>query len=194
MKKKFSLIFIVLLQGCTSSELPVSTKKPAENVNGSDLNTNYEKNLKDITGFYFDGMITLMMYEKLEYAGALGKYFLKRTDVLDARVIANDKIYKEKSIDQPQDELSNKIFAGYGKPIVVHDKKTGIMSISVPMTATENTRGVNCTVCHKVPIGTVLGVLRMEYSLYTRDAQTADEFKSGLRNYLCSEVLPKKAC
>jgi hypothetical protein len=188
------IVIAIILQGCTSPKPETNDVQSTERDREKNTVSDIEKTVNDISAFYIDGIVTLMMYEKMEYKESFRNIFLERPDIVDAYVVRNSKIYKGILTRQPQDELSNKLFEGSMGTIAEVNQNSKILSVGVPFTATENTRGVNCMICHDVPVGTVLGVLRLDYSLSIADTRNLSEFRSKIRSYLCADILPKKAC
>jgi methyl-accepting chemotaxis protein len=64
--------------------------------------------------------------------------------------------------------------------IIEVDENNRVLSVGVPMRATEHTRGVNYLVCHNVQSGEVLGVIRLDYSLVESDEKTMEAFFNSI--------------
>jgi len=73
--------------------------------------------------------------------------------------------------DTPVDEQDQKGMAGE-QQFWVEDTSNGrVLSVIEPILATSNTRGSNCLQCHMVPENTVLGAVRVDYSLEHMDSE-----------------------
>lgn len=137
--------------------------------------------VKEAVTLYFDSLSTLMLTGTMEHKEIIRKKMLSRSNVVDVRLIRNSTIFKLTTADQqPKDELEKKALKSKADSIVEVDENNRILSVGVPMRATENTRGVNCLVCHNVPSGEVLGVIRLDYSLADSDKKTMEEFFNSI--------------
>lgn len=139
-----------------------------------------ETQVKDLTTLYFDSLNTMMLTGTMDQRSILRNKLLARDKVVEARVVRGQPVrgqfgpgYPE---EEPLDDLDRR--ALHGEQIVRIDKRDGmrVLTVLTPFMATENTRGVNCLQCHKVPPGSINGAIRMTYSLKSVDSAVRKEF------------------
>ncbi len=130
--------------------------------------------VKGMNGFYFDSINTLMLGDGMDEREALYKKFLELPNVLNMRVIRGPDVTKRfgEGLDTEKavDELDKR--AMQGESILRFGENNGQRMITViePYRATHDTRGTDCLECHKhIKEGTVLGAIRIEYSLKKAD-------------------------
>ncbi|MCK9236633.1 MAG: methyl-accepting chemotaxis protein [Thiopseudomonas sp.] len=134
-----------------------------------------EQQTKDAADTYFDSINTMMLTGTMAQREVLRSKILERPGVVEARIIRNDAI---NSMYGPgydyqvvQDELDERALKGES---VIHiDDKTGsrILTVINPIVAETDYRGTNCLMCHIVPENTVVGAVRISYSLEALDEQ-----------------------
>jgi len=73
--------------------------------------------------------------------------------------------------DFPVDEKDQKGISGEPQFWVEDTEQGRMLSVIEPVRATSNTRGSNCLQCHVVPENTVLGAVRVDYSLEQMDRE-----------------------
>ncbi|WP_407330471.1 methyl-accepting chemotaxis protein [Enterovibrio sp. 27052020O] len=118
---------------------------------------------------YFDSLNMMMLTGTIHQKDALKQKVLAQNGIEDARVIRAEgitAIFGPGNPDQAIEDLFDQR-AIKGETIietVERDYGTGIV-VALPMKASTSYRGTNCTQCHIVPEGTVLGVVRLEYNL-----------------------------
>ena len=143
-----------------------------------------ENKVKELTTLYFDSLNTMMLTGTMDQRSILRNKMLARKEVVDARVVRGQPVrgqfgpgYAE---EEALDELDRRALRG--EQIVRIDKQEGRRQLTVltPFRATENTRGVNCLRCHKVPPGSINGAIRVSYSLDSVDAAVQREFWSTI--------------
>ncbi len=124
---------------------------------------------RDIAYSYFDGLNAMMLSGSMTQSKFLRQKITSHDDVIDARLIRGQAIkdsYGPGSEEQqPVDELDRSGLAG--RPETKLSKLDNDESITVvePVIASSNFKGTNCLTCHAVPEGTVLGAVRVTYSL-----------------------------
>ena len=143
----------------------------------SDRQHNLERaitTVKGMNGFYFDSLNTLMLGDGMDEREALYKKFLELPNILNLRIIRGPGVIKRfgEGLDTEKavDELDRR--AMQGESILRFGENNGKRMITViePYRATHDTRGTDCLECHKrVKEGTVLGAIRIEYSLQKAD-------------------------
>jgi methyl-accepting chemotaxis protein len=138
----------------------------------SDLAHNLEVGIENIQGmntFYFDALNTLMLTGTMSEREILREKMLRRPGMLEVRVNrghpVKDQFGEGFPTEQAVDELDERALKG--ESIVEVKEINGERAVTViePYHATENTRGVNCLMCHQVPSGAVNGAIRITYSL-----------------------------
>src|SRR5690606_24286945 len=70
----------------------------------------------------------------------------------------------------PVDELDHRALAGEDFLLLEERADGRVLTVINPLVATEDMRGSNCLLCHNVPSGTVVGAIRVSYSLKALDA------------------------
>lgn len=124
---------------------------------------------RDIAHSYFDGLNAMMLSGSMTQSKFLRQKITAHEDVTDARLIRGKAItdaYGPGSTEQaPIDDLDQS--ALLGKPVSKHSHiaDDAIITIVEPVTASSNFKGTNCLTCHAVSEGTVLGAVRVSYSL-----------------------------
>ena len=118
---------------------------------------------------YFDGLNKLMLTGGMDRRGDLRQDILRQTNVVEARVIRGDALkatYGEGYPDeQPQDELDRAALRGE-EIMRIEQTGQGRRLIALrPVRISSNMRGINCTQCHAVAEGTVIGAIRIGYDL-----------------------------
>lgn len=124
---------------------------------------------KDIANSYFDGINTMMLTGSMAQSKVLREKLLAHPDIDDVRLIRGQSIvatFGPGSAEQrPVDEFDQS--ALNGKPIAEMTDNGDQEAVTViePLMASSNFKGINCLNCHAVPEGTVLGAVRVSYSL-----------------------------
>lgn len=134
-----------------------------------------EQQTKDAADTYFDSINTMMLTGTMAQREVLRSKILERPGVVEARIIRNDAI---NSMYGPGydyqvalDELDERALKG--DPVVQIDDRQGsrILTVINPILAETDYRGTNCLMCHMVPENTVVGAVRISYSLEALDEQ-----------------------
>jgi methyl-accepting chemotaxis protein len=124
---------------------------------------------RDIANSYFDGLNAMMLTGSMAQSRFLREKIESHNDVTDVRLIRGKSIveaFGPGSAEQsPTDDLDQK--ALNGTPITAQNSNSKGDSITIvePIVASSNFKGTNCLTCHAVPEGTVLGAVRISYSL-----------------------------
>lgn len=138
-----------------------------------------EDQVTDLTRWYFDSLNTMMLTGIMNQRSILREKLLARSQVLEARVIRGEPVKQQFGEgfpdEQPVDELDHQGLQG--QPVVrVSEGENGReLTVVTPFRATENTRGVDCLICHDVKSGAVNGAIRVTYSLKHMDSQIKSE-------------------
>ncbi len=127
---------------------------------------------------YFDGINTMMLTGTMDQHEALRKKVLSTEGVREIRVVhapgALDGVTTNPS--KPKDALDERGIKGEMVNEFGEDENGRFVTVLTPLPASANHMGTNCLTCHQVPQGTVLGAVRMTYSLKQLDG----EFRSNL--------------
>ncbi|MEW5771291.1 MAG: methyl-accepting chemotaxis protein [Pseudomonadota bacterium] len=118
---------------------------------------------------YFDLLNKLMLSGRMAERADLHKEFLKEGDIVGIRVVRGAAVRAQYgpglAEEAAQDDLDRAALRGEAQT-VIRDTPQGRVMIGVhPFRAGTDVRGTNCLQCHAVPAGTVLGAVRVEYSL-----------------------------
>lgn len=134
-----------------------------------------EQQTKDAADSYFDSINTMMLTGTMAHRDVLREKILERPGVVDARIVRNEAItsvfgpgYDHQT---PADELDRR--ALQDEAIIDIDRSSGhrILTVINPIHASKNYRGTDCLMCHMVPENSVVGAVRISYSLEDLDRQ-----------------------
>jgi len=134
-----------------------------------------ETQTKDAADSYFDSINTMMLTGTMAKRNVLRDKILARPGVTDARIIRNEgvtSVYGAGYDHQaPADELDRRALAGEAIMHITENSDGRLLTVINPIRAQSNYRGTNCLTCHQVAEDTVLGAVRISYSLEALDAQ-----------------------
>ncbi len=120
---------------------------------------------RDMANSYFDSINTMMLTGSMAQSKVLREKLKSHPDVTDVRLIRGKGIsdmFGPGSAEQiPADELDQRALSG--QATVQSDSQ--MVTILEPVVASSNFKGTNCLTCHAVAEGTVLGAVRVSYSL-----------------------------
>lgn len=127
---------------------------------------------------YFDGINTMMLTGTMDQHESLRKKVLSTEGVREIRVVHAPGVLDgvTTSPSKPQDALDERAIKGEMVSEFGEDENGRFVTVLTPLSASANHMGTNCLTCHQVPQGTVLGAVRMTYSLKQLDS----EFRSNL--------------
>lgn len=127
-----------------------------------------EQQTIDITDNYFDSLNAMMLTGTIANRAIIREKLLSRPEILEVRVIRGRELneqYGAGDNEAAEDELDARALTGE-QVIQIDKSKAGrVLTVVNPVIAGENVRGVNCLGCHQVPDKTVLGAIRVQYSL-----------------------------
>lgn len=127
----------------------------------------------DTASSFFDGVNTMMLTGTTTQRDLLRQKVLSRDDVTEARIVRGPEITKLFGDGNPEqkarDELDRKALAGEKITLTGKDQNGRTVTVLTPIMATKDFRGTNCLTCHVVSEGTVLGAVRVSYSLAALD-------------------------
>jgi methyl-accepting chemotaxis protein len=134
--------------------------------------------VRDSADSYFDSINILMLTGTTQDRGLLQQKILNRPGVVEARIIRAPELIKTfgagNDDQKPMDELDHRALDGEPVEEIRDLNGQRVLSVVNPMKASKNYRGTNCLMCHVVPEDTVLGAVRVSYSLEELDAQVQD--------------------
>ncbi len=132
-----------------------------------------EQQTKDAADSYFDSINTMMLTGTMAQRDVLRDKILARPGVTDARIVRADGItatfgpgYDHQA---PVDELDRRALAGEEIIEISADSDGRLLTVINPIHAEKNYRGTNCLACHAVPEDSVVGAVRISYSLDALD-------------------------
>lgn len=144
----------------------------------------------DMANSYFDGLNAMMLSGSMQQSGPLRDKIRSHENVTDVRLIRakaiSDFFGPGGSEQQPLDNLDHKALAGEAVTSTTSTAQGSIITIWQPIVASGNFKGTNCLSCHAVAEGTVLGAVRLSYSLdklhahISRDLAIASGIAIGL--------------
>lgn len=134
--------------------------------------------VRDSADSYFDSINILMLTGTIQNREMLQKELLARPGVVEARIIRSPALIKTfgagNADQKPEDNLDQRALAGGFVEEFHNDNGQRLLTVVNPMKATKDYRGTNCLTCHIVEEGTVLGAVRVSYSLDELDAQVKE--------------------
>lgn len=128
---------------------------------------------RDAASSYFDGVNTMMLTGTTSQRDVLRKKLLAHEDVTEVRMIRAEGVSKvfgpggaEQSIT---DELDRRALQGEKVVFESEDDQGRTVTVVTPFAAETNFRGTNCLTCHVVEENSILGAVRVTYSLARLD-------------------------
>jgi len=122
----------------------------------------------------FDSINVMMLTDNMESREIITRRLASEHNVVEARVVRGSTVDEE--FDEglegevPVDELDRRALAGE-EIAMTREGATGlILTVIRPWRATHDTQGIDCLLCHHVEEGTVLGAVRVGYSLAAVEA------------------------
>lgn len=134
-----------------------------------------EQQTKDAADSYFDSINTMMLTGTMAQRNVLRDKILARPGVTDARIIRTQAItavygagYDHQA---PADELDRRALAGEEVIEISKNQEGRLLTVINPIRAEKDYRGTNCLMCHVVAEDSVVGAVRISYSLAALDSQ-----------------------
>ena len=132
-----------------------------------------EQQTKDAADSYFDSINTMMLTGTMAQRSVLRDKILARPGVTDARIVRADGItavfgagYDHQA---PVDELDRRALAGEEIIEISEGSNGRLLTVINPIHAEKDYRGTDCLACHMVPEDSVVGAVRISYSLDVLD-------------------------
>ncbi len=117
----------------------------------------------------FDSINVMMLTDNMESREIVTHRLASEHNVVEARVVRGPAVDKE--FDEglegevPVDDLDRRALQGE-EIVTTHEGEAGlVLTVIRPWRATHDTKGIDCLLCHHVEEGTVLGAVRVGYSL-----------------------------
>jgi len=128
----------------------------------------------DIAKTYFDGINTMMLTGTMQQSETLRQKALSHDDINEVRLIRAKGISDFYGVGSDSqkiiDELDQQAINGDKVTHYGENERGRVVTIIEPIFASSDFRGTNCLNCHLVDEGTVLGAVRVSYSLANLDA------------------------
>ncbi|HEX9592319.1 MAG TPA: methyl-accepting chemotaxis protein [bacterium] len=148
------------------------------------LLTSAERRTLDLATDYFESLNIMMLTGNMSDWELLSRRLQARPDILEARVVrgaAVNKDFAQGAKNPPVDDLDRRALAGEQISHVAQTETGETLTVLLPLRATASDSDVNCTLCHRVEEGTVLGAARISYSLATLEAAMMADLWAGIR-------------
>lgn len=124
---------------------------------------------------YLDNLNTMMLTGTIANRDIIRDKMLLDPAISSLRLMRADEISKMFGPgfdrDQPIDDHDKKGVDGEEQLWVEKSDDGRVLSVIEPIYGTSNTRGTDCLQCHMVPENTVLGAVRVDYSLKQMDSE-----------------------
>lgn len=134
-----------------------------------------EQQTQDAADSYFDSINTMMITGTMAQRDVLRQKILERPGVTEARIIRNEAItsmYGPGYDHQASaDSLDERALTGENVVHIEHNDGVRMLTVINPIYAEEDYRGTNCLMCHMVPDNSIVGAVRISYSLDALDQQ-----------------------
>ncbi|AEG00023.1 methyl-accepting chemotaxis protein [Methylomonas methanica] len=122
-----------------------------------------------IANSYFDGLNAMMLSGSMTQSRFLREKIRSHADVIDARLIRGKAIVDSfgagSDEQRPIDDLDQSALSGKAISKQISSDSGDSIVVVEPIVASSNFKGTNCLTCHAVSEGTVLGAVRVTYSL-----------------------------
>ncbi|KGK41011.1 chemotaxis protein [Nitrincola sp. A-D6] len=123
----------------------------------------------DAADSYFDSINILMLSGAMGNRQELQQRVLSNESITEARIVRSpelNSVYGPGSDDSVvRDDLDRRAMGGERIIEEVRDSNGHRLTVIVPMKAVPDYKGTNCMLCHQHPEGTVIGAVRVTYSL-----------------------------
>jgi methyl-accepting chemotaxis protein len=124
---------------------------------------------------FFDGVNTMMLTGTMDQVDNLRGKLMAGGELREVLIVnAPGKIPGLSKETPPKDELDQRAIQGAEVRVQGSDDAGRTVTVLTPIRASSNYLGTNCLSCHQVPEGTVVGAVRVTYSLAGLDGQIQD--------------------
>lgn len=184
MKKQHSIRFLLLAALALAFSLTLVLTVVYSATSQRDHMEEYSrKYVAGLAKSYFDGLNTMMITGSIGNREMLREKVMAPEDILDVRVIRSDVLNRMfgtgTQAEQTREDIDQKALEGELVEEYSHDDRGRIYTRVEPVIARADYQGVNCLSCHQVPEGTVLGAIRVDYSLAKNDARLTRQLVTG---------------
>lgn len=129
---------------------------------------------EQMTRTYFDNVNTMMLSGTMAQRSVLREKLLESEGIKRVKIIRGEAVSKIFGNGNPEqiveDDLDRQGLKSKEPMIVKGENEHGrSVTVIIPMLASENYKGTNCTTCHVTEVGTLLGTVRIDYSLEELD-------------------------
>ena len=133
-----------------------------------------------IANTFFDNVNTMMLSGTMSQRALLRKKLLEEPGIIGVKIIRADNIVKLFGPGNPEQVIEDDIDRqglNSSEPLIVQgeNEQGRMVSIVLPLPALSNYKATNCLTCHVVDEGTVLGAVRVDYSLEALDDRITRE-------------------
>jgi methyl-accepting chemotaxis protein len=130
-----------------------------------------EHRARDFGQAYFDGVNTMMLTGTLDQRDSLRKKLLAQSDIRDIHIIHYPgRIASDTPASAPKDDLDQAALAGKPVSSFGSDGQGRFVTTVTPIKASKDYLGTNCLNCHQVPDNSIIGAVRVTYSLRELDS------------------------
>ena len=134
-----------------------------------------EEKALDTARSYFDAVNTMMLTGTVAQRGLVRDKVLTHEDITEARIIRGagvNSVFGTGTQEQViMDDLDQRALNGEEVIVAGEDHSGRTVTAILPLLASSDFRGTNCLNCHAVPENSVLGAVRVDYSLARLDGQ-----------------------
>lgn len=129
---------------------------------------------QDIASSYFDGINSLMLTGSMNQSEVLRQKTLSHDNVEDVRLIRSKALTSIYGPGTNQQSITDSLDqqAINGSKVIDYSESNisgRLVTVIEPIIASANFKGTNCLNCHNVEEGTILGAVRVTYSLANQD-------------------------
>ncbi len=143
----------------------------------------------DAADSYFDSINILMLSGAMGNSGELRERILSNESIVEARILRSPEL---NAVYGPgpehsaiRDELDRRAMSGERVVEEIRDSEGHRLTVLLPMKAIPDYKGTNCMLCHQHPEGTVIGAVRVTYSL--------DQMNASIRSNMINVALVELA-
>lgn len=129
-----------------------------------------EHRAQDFGRSYFDGINTMMLTGTMDQREGLRKKLLGQGDIRDIRIIHfPGRVATTPPESVPKDELDQSALAGKAASKFGEDANGRFVTTVTPIKVSQDYLGTNCLNCHQLPDNSIIGAVRVTYSLHELD-------------------------
>ncbi len=144
---------------------------------------NIIKQMQGVATNYFDSLNTMMLTGTISNRDILKNKLLQNKNIKELRVLHGKGHLPGSSTKAEHkivDQLDKRVMQG--EKIIEWGTIEGepVLNYLQPLTAKKNYNGVNCLLCHQVPEGTVIGAIRISYSMVQEQKAINKAFWTGI--------------